>query len=85
MENGIYLHGLPYAIPPDSRRRVPMLLWLSEVVENGIRLTRTACEKQAQTRTLFTAQFILHAIGINWRSSRSIARAADVCCKLAGE
>ncbi len=29
-ENGIYLHGLPYAIAPDSQKQVPMLLWLSE-------------------------------------------------------
>ncbi len=25
-ENGIYLHGLPYAIAPDSQKQVPMLL-----------------------------------------------------------
>jgi lipid A ethanolaminephosphotransferase len=29
-ENGIYLHGLPYAISPAVQREVPMLMWLSE-------------------------------------------------------
>ncbi|MFZ1625450.1 MAG: phosphoethanolamine--lipid A transferase [Gammaproteobacteria bacterium] len=29
-ENGIYLHGLPYAIAPDVQREVPMLMWLSK-------------------------------------------------------
>jgi lipid A ethanolaminephosphotransferase len=29
-ENGIYLHGLPYAIAPAVQREVPMLMWLSE-------------------------------------------------------
>lgn len=28
-ENGLYLHGMPYAIAPREQTRVPMLLWLS--------------------------------------------------------
>ncbi|WP_234446978.1 phosphoethanolamine--lipid A transferase [Luteimonas sp. MC1572] len=28
-ENGLYLHGLPYAIAPDTQKKVPMLAWLS--------------------------------------------------------
>jgi lipid A ethanolaminephosphotransferase len=26
-ENGIYLHGLPYAFAPDSQTHVPIVLW----------------------------------------------------------
>ena len=29
-ENGLYLHGLPYAVAPDEQTRVPMLLWGSD-------------------------------------------------------
>lgn len=29
-EKGIYLHGLPYWMAPESQTRVPMLLWLSD-------------------------------------------------------
>jgi lipid A ethanolaminephosphotransferase len=28
-ENGLYLHGVPYAIAPDTQTRVPLLVWLS--------------------------------------------------------
>jgi lipid A ethanolaminephosphotransferase len=28
-ENGLFLHGIPYAIAPDVQTRVPMVLWLS--------------------------------------------------------
>lgn len=28
-EEGIYLHGLPYSLAPDSQKHVPMLSWLS--------------------------------------------------------
>lgn len=29
-ENGLYLHGLPYAIAPDTQTRVPMVFWMSD-------------------------------------------------------
>lgn len=29
-ESGLFLHGMPYAIAPDSQTHVPALLWLSE-------------------------------------------------------
>ena len=29
-ENGVYLHGLPYWLAPDSQTQVPMLMWFSE-------------------------------------------------------
>jgi len=28
-ENGLYLHGIPYALAPREQTHVPMLLWLS--------------------------------------------------------
>ena len=28
-ENGLYLHGVPYAIAPETQTRVPLLVWLS--------------------------------------------------------
>lgn len=37
-ENGLYLHGIPYAIAPDTQTRVPMVMWLSPgfAAERGI-------------------------------------------------
>src|SRR5262249_49899467 len=28
-ENGIYLHGMPYALAPASQKEIPLLMWLS--------------------------------------------------------
>lgn len=28
-ENGLYLHGLPYALSPDDQRHIPMIAWVS--------------------------------------------------------
>lgn len=32
-ENNVYLHGLPFAIAPDEQTKVPMILWMSEVMQ----------------------------------------------------
>ena len=29
-ENGLYLHGMPYAIAPEQQTKVPMVMWLSD-------------------------------------------------------
>ncbi len=29
-ENGLYLHGLPYLLAPDTQKHVPMLMWFGE-------------------------------------------------------
>jgi lipid A ethanolaminephosphotransferase len=34
-EHGLYLHGIPYAIAPDTQTRVPMLVWISRQLTGG--------------------------------------------------
>ena len=41
-EFGVYLHGLPYAIAPESQKRVPMIAWLGDDIVRRDRLDR-AC------------------------------------------
>lgn len=52
-ENGIYLHGLPYAIAPIAKNRCQCCCGCRRIIKNGIRLTRTACKTGANA-TLFT-------------------------------
>jgi len=37
-ENGLYLHGIPYALAPREQIHVPMLLWLSEGLRERLRI-----------------------------------------------
>lgn len=39
-ENGLYLHGAPYALAPDEQTRVPMILWTSPAFERWRGLDR---------------------------------------------
>lgn len=49
-DNGVYLHGLPYAIAPDVQKQVPMLLWLSEDYQKRYGVDQSCLQKQAATK-----------------------------------
>ncbi|MDR7134285.1 lipid A ethanolaminephosphotransferase [Lysobacter niastensis] len=48
-ENGLYLHGVPYAIAPETQTRVPMVMWLSSgfAASRGIDMQCMKREAQA--------------------------------------
>ena len=43
-ENGIYLHGLPYALAPKEQTQVPMFFWASEEFYKMKHIDRNALE-----------------------------------------
>lgn len=49
-ENGVYLHGLPYAIAPDTQKHVPMLLWLSKEYQERYQVDNNCLQKQARSQ-----------------------------------
>ncbi|MDR9438145.1 MAG: phosphoethanolamine--lipid A transferase [Halomonas sp.] len=46
-ENGIYLHGLPYAIAPDEQTQVPMTWWSSRTFDQDAGLERDCLARRA--------------------------------------
>ncbi|UGS41360.1 phosphoethanolamine transferase EptA [Pseudocitrobacter corydidari] len=52
-ENGIYLHGLPYSIAPDTQKHVPMLLWLSDDYQKRYDVNYD-CLKKASTQNEYS-------------------------------
>lgn len=51
-ENGIYLHGLPYAIARIAKNRCQCCCGCRRIIKNGIRLTRTACKNRRKRNTI---------------------------------
>lgn len=47
-ENGIYLHGMPYAFAPAAQRQVPMLIWTSEGYVRRAQLQPDCLRTEAQ-------------------------------------
>ena len=63
-ENGLYLHGIPYALAPREQTHVPMLLWLSE----GLRERRgidTGCLEARQREPLSHDQLFHSVLGLS--------------------
>lgn len=46
-ENGLYLHGVPYALAPDQQTRVPMLTWLSGGLQQRASLSMDCLRQRA--------------------------------------
>jgi len=46
-ETGLYLHGLPYAIAPDTQKRIPMIAWLSPQFAASIVVDRDCLRRKA--------------------------------------
>ena len=59
-ENGLYLHGLPYAIAPIEQTRVPMVWWLSPAFVTSFGLDR-AC-LAAQTTKPWAHDHLFHSV-----------------------
>ena len=49
-ENGIYLHGAPYAIAPTEQTRVPMIMWFSEAFRKNESFNFDCLRQNAQTQ-----------------------------------
>jgi lipid A ethanolaminephosphotransferase len=59
-ENGLYLHGLPYALAPREQIQVPMLLWLSEGLREHLNID-AACLRAKQHAPL-SHDYVFHSI-----------------------
>lgn len=60
-ENGVYLHGLPYSIAPKEQTRVPMVLWMSDVMKKSDHLDYE-CLKQKAAEGHFSHDYLSHSL-----------------------
>lgn len=60
-EKGIYLHGMPYAIAPDTQTHVPFLLWLSDsmMTHKGIDME---CVQNSRNNTTYSHDNLSHTL-----------------------
>ncbi len=49
-EHGLYLHGMPYAIAPESQIHVPMVVWLSPALREARGIDEACMAKSASER-----------------------------------
>lgn len=44
-EYGVYLHGLPYALAPDTQKHVPAIVWIGEGMKHDVLLAETKARR----------------------------------------
>lgn len=72
-ENGLYLHGLPYAMAPDEQIHVPMLLWLPASTQRALALD-DACLRRRRDEPLshdHLTHSVLGLMGVQTRARRA--------------
>ncbi|HBC8591639.1 TPA: phosphoethanolamine transferase EptA [Citrobacter koseri] len=77
-ENGVYLHGLPYAIAPDAQKHIPMLLWLSEDYQKRYRTDLTCLQKRAAQEDFSQDNLFSTMLGLTGVQTRNYQAADDI-------
>jgi lipid A ethanolaminephosphotransferase len=75
-ENGLYLHGLPYALAPEQQTRVPMVSWFSPGLQqrNGLSME---CLRQRAAAPLSHDNLFHSVLGVMDVSTQAYAPALD--------
>jgi len=63
-ENNLYLHGLPYAIAPDTQKHVPWLAWLSPAMQERTRTATTCLQRDWGQRKLSHDDYFHSVLGL---------------------
>ncbi|MCL2644732.1 MAG: sulfatase-like hydrolase/transferase, partial [Betaproteobacteria bacterium] len=58
-ENGVYLHGLPYAFAPQEQKQVPFFLWFSDAAQQRV---NNACLENKAANEAVSHDHIFHSI-----------------------
>ena len=76
-ENNLYLHGLPYAVAPQTQTRVPLITWLSPGFE-AWRGVSTACLQQGRDRALSHDHLFHSVVGLMGVTTQVYQRDLDL-------
>lgn len=82
-ENNAYLHGLPYLIAPDVQKHVPMLVWLSPLLQSAWHVDR-GCLERHRTMPLTHDNFFHSVLGLLAVDTTVYDRRLDIFAPCAG-
>lgn len=76
-ENGLFLHGLPYSIAPQTQKTVPMIMWLSDGIKRDRHINATCLSQRAAQPASHDNLFhsVLGLMGVNtalYRADRDV-------------
>ncbi|BBT71945.1 phosphoethanolamine transferase EptA [Klebsiella sp. WP8-S18-ESBL-06] len=77
-ENGVYLHGLPYSIAPETQKHVPMLLWLSKDYQQRYGVNYDCLQKQAKENDYSQDNLFSTVLGMTGVETKEYRAADDI-------
>ncbi len=85
-EDGVYLHGLPYSIAPETQKHVPMALWLSADYQQRYGISAHCLQQRAQKENYSQDNLFSTLLGLLGVSTREYQAADDILtpCREAG-
>ncbi|CBG90198.1 phosphoethanolamine transferase EptA [Citrobacter rodentium] len=77
-EDGVYLHGLPYAIAPQTQKQVPMLLWLSPDYQQRYGVNADCLQQLARTQDYSQDNLFSTMLGLTGVQTTQYRAADDI-------
>lgn len=77
-ENGVYLHGMPYAIAPEAQKHVPLLVWLSPDYQQRFGVSAACLSKQAATQAASQDNLFATVLGLTGTETQLYQPADDL-------
>lgn len=84
-ENGVYLHGLPYSIAPESQKHVPLLIWLSDDYQKRYGVTNQCLQKEAQQKNISQDNLFSTMLGLTGVETKEYRAQDDLLTACRGE
>lgn len=84
-ENGVYLHGLPWSIAPDTQKHVPMLIWLSDDYQQRYNVDYTCLKNHASANHYSHDNLFSTMLGLAGVSTKEYQASDDILSPCRGE
>lgn len=84
-ENGVYLHGLPYSIAPETQKHVPLLIWLSQDYQKRYGVNAECMQKNARDKVISQDNLFPTMLGIFGVSTKEYHAEDDLLTACRGQ
>ena len=83
-ENGVYLHGLPWSIAPESQKHIPMVMWLSDDYQKRYGVSDSCLKKSAGEQNYSQDNLFSTMLGIMGVSTKEYRAEDDILAPCTG-
>ena len=77
-ENGVYLHGMPYAIAPEAQKHIPMVIWLSPDYQKRYAVDARCLKSRAVTQHFSQDNLFSTVLGLTGTITHEYSAADDI-------